>query len=88
MKPTLDENTLLLVQHLDFKSIQVGDIILYHPPAYAFGGLSLICHRVWRVSSKHSVVLTRGDANAGTDGLYITESMYVGTVVGIVKKPR
>ena len=90
MKPTFDESYLLLVQYQDFRSLKIGDIIVWRSPV----GLKfldgqeheLVVHRVWGISSGHSVLLTKGDNNWQVDSVSVTEDMYVGTVVGIIKK--
>lgn len=91
MKPTFDETWLLLVQRKAFADLRIGDIILYRAPdGITFSGQAnaTICHRVWGTSSGHSVVLTKGDANWQVDPVNVTETMYVGTVVGLVRRPR
>ena len=90
MKPTFDENYILLVKKQDFKKLKIGDIILWQCPdsiTWADGKKHfLICHRIWGISSGHSMLLTKGDNNFQIDDIQITEDMYVGTVVGFIKK--
>lgn len=92
MKPTFDENWLLLVQKEDFKTLRIGDVIIYRPPPDVKweDGLSheLIVHRVWGYSSGHSIILCKGDNVDTIDGVHVTEAMYVGTVVGMVRRPK
>ena len=90
MKPTFDENYLLLAQVQKFNSLRVNDIIIWKSPVgYKWDGgieYKLIVHRIWATSSKGSLVLTKGDNNPHVDDLIVTEDMYVGTVVGFIKK--
>lgn len=84
MKPSFDETYVLLADDKPFREIQVNDIILFW--MLHNGQLKIVCHRVWARSSGGSIVLTKGDANKDTDKVHVTEDMYVGRVIGWVKK--
>lgn len=81
MEPTLNEKCFLLVKRTPFKELNIGDIILY----LRSDGV-LIVHRIWGKSSGNTVIICKGDANAGIDREFIYEDMYRGTVIGIIRK--
>lgn len=84
MEPAFNEKWCLLTKKLPFDKIRVTDVILVKVTGYS----GPICHRVIRKSSGGSVLVTMGDANHGEDSWLVTESMYLGTVVGIVRLPE
>lgn len=93
MEPCLNERMWMLVSRAPFKDLRIGDIIIWRPvkPWYPLAPGEtefLICHRVWSRSSQGTFVITKGDANQAPDSDLISESMYVGTVVGTIKRPR
>lgn len=92
MRPTFDETFLLLVTKEPFEELKVGDIIVYkaRPEVFGLKGTEemLVVHRVQRVSSSHSVLMVQGDKNLYPDPLLVNARAYVGTVVGMIKKPR
>lgn len=89
MKPTFDENWLLLVAIPSFSSVHVGDIIVYRAPSgFTHESTDLVVHRVVARSSAGGALITRGDAMLRSDPFLVTESMYVGRVVGLIAKPR
>lgn len=84
MKPLFDENYFLYVEKKPWKDVVPGDIIIYkplHPESFNLLPDSTIVHKVWQKSSGGSVILCWGINNAAPDDEFITESMYVGTVV-------
>lgn len=83
MEPTFNEHCWLLVKKLPFAGLHVGDIILVSYPWCK----APVSHRVIRLSSGGTLVVTKGDANQVEDYGWATESQYIGTVVGIVRKP-
>lgn len=90
MVPAFDETDWLCVRAAPWADVKVGDTILYLSRTRfdADHRLLLIVHSVIRLSSNHSVAICKGFANERPDDELIVESMYRGTVVGIVKKPR
>lgn len=91
MKPALDETYYLLIKQLPWEGIEVGDRIMYESKlSYWIDGRAhhLVVHAVIARSSSGSVLVTQGYANSRPDSELITKSMYRGTVVGSVKKPR
>ena len=86
MKPSFDENYYILVVPrtvYPFSSLKVDDVVLVW--MMIDGELGYVCHRVWRVSSGGSIILTKGDANSRPDPVNLTEQDYVGLVVGWVR---
>lgn len=89
MKPAFDENYSLFVKKLEFESIKIGDVIIVKVAPIKVGEnsfCSYVCHRVIRKSSEGSIVITKGDANSVEDSYFIDKSMYIGTVIAIVRK--
>lgn len=89
MKPTFDEDDLLIVRKTPFKNLKVKDIILYINKELAeVSGCpeAAISHRIIRRSSGGSALILKGDANYSPDDKLVTEDMYVGKVIGIIKK--
>lgn len=90
MEPTFDEDWPLLVQTPSFFSLKVGDVIIYRaarPYDYEGTPISLVCHRIVRRSSGGAALIAKGDHNDRPDDNLITESMYVGLVVGMIRRP-
>ena len=85
MKPTLDENSYVLVRDLPFSDLKVGDIVVYRARG-RLDGYTLIAHRIVRMSSGGSVITCRGDNNSEDDSQLIVESDYVGRIIGWVRK--
>ena len=86
MLPTFEEGDLVVVDHVPFTSLHIGDVIVYSPPC-SLNGASVI-HRVVQNTSQGFV--TKGDNNPYTDpgGRIsdgpITSNCYVGKVVFVV----
>ena len=86
MLPTLEDGDLVVIQHVPFSSLQVGDIIVYNPPCSATG--SSVIHRI--IEPSGGGFITKGDNNLGTDpseGISrgaITADCYVGKVAFVV----
>ena len=85
MKPTLDENSYVLVRDLPFSDLKVGDIVVYRARG-RLDGYTLIAHRIVRMSSGGSALVVRGDANREEDYQIVVEADYVGRVIGWVAK--
>jgi signal peptidase I len=87
MEPTFNEDYYILVEYRPFTSLRVGQIIVYRCEPFDIEGKTYdtVVHRVWRISSGGSVVITKGDANKRIDRELITESMLVGVVTGWVR---
>ncbi len=81
MKPTLDERYWVFAASVPFERVHVGDIILF------YRGPDLIVHRVVRMSSGGSALITKGDALSEADSMLVTEANYVAMVVAIMRKP-
>ena len=60
MKPTLDECSIVAVEHTPYQRLQVGDIVIYRTP----DGVPII-HRLYAKQSGGWMVL--GDNNASID---------------------
>jgi signal peptidase len=81
MIPTLNVGDIIVVKDKDsFKSLQVGDIIVFHSPA---GDGRVIVHRIYSMSiDQYGVAIyTKGDNNPAPDGWVVRESHYIGKVV-------
>ena len=59
-----DEKTYILVEKVDPKTIEVGDVITFH---FAELGGALNTHRVVRVVGDHEAFITRGDNTPAND---------------------
>ena len=62
MRPTLPPGSVVLDEGVKASSVQVGDVITFHPP----GAHSVVTHRIVAISSRPSgsrEATTRGDAN-------------------------
>ncbi len=81
MEPTFNETYVIFSKTLEWSDIRLGDVILYESP---FAPI-IICHRVVSRSSGGTIVLCKGDANSQWDPVFVTESMYRGTVIAGVK---
>lgn len=84
MIPILDDSDWIVVKMLPWATLRQGDIVLYQSKTRGL----LIVHAILRRSSNGSVLLMKGFANPGPDAELVTEDMYRGTVVGVVKRPR
>ncbi|NHV97248.1 MAG: signal peptidase I [Thaumarchaeota archaeon] len=81
MIPTLNVGDIIVVKDKDsFKSLQVGDIIVFHSPA---GDGRVIVHRIYSMNiDQYGVAIyTKGDNNPAPDGWVVRESHYIGKVV-------
>jgi signal peptidase len=81
MIPTLNVGDIIVVKDKDsFKSLQVGDIIVFHSPA---GDGRVIVHRIYSMTiDQYGVAIyTKGDNNPAPDGWVVRESHYIGKVV-------
>ena len=86
MRPTLlDHDLILYAKGIDFASIQVGDIVLFHSPENRYGDNTLVCHRV--VYRTRTNLVTKGDNNPAMDPYRVEESMLYGKLVGVVRGP-
>lgn len=73
MAPTIPAYSLCLVDtHVDYDSLQVGDIIVYDRP---YDHMQVV-HRIIAIFDEG--VLTKGDANPVDDGILLTEADITG----------
>jgi len=89
MEPGLNEKYFLLVKKMEWKSVKVGDVIIFRiPRPYIYKGqaFNTMCHRVVQKSSEGTFVLTKGDHNDIMDSILISEDDYIGTVVGSIRR--
>lgn len=84
MIPAIDESDWIVVKMLPWATLRQGDIVLYQSKTRSL----LIVHAILRRSSNGSMLLMKGYANPGPDAELVTEDMYRGTVVGVIKRPR
>ena len=77
MAPTIPAYSLCLVDtHVDYDSLQVGDIIVYDRP---YDHMQVV-HRIIAIFDEG--VLTKGDANPVDDGILLTEADITGVYLG------
>lgn len=87
MRPTLLDNDLILyAKGIDFASVKVGDIVLFHNPENRKGEDTLVCHRV--VYRTRTNLVTKGDNNPAMDPFRVEEKMLYGKLVGVVRGPE
>ena len=73
MAPTIPAYSLCLIDtHVDYDSLQVGDIIVYDRP---YDHMQVV-HRIIAIFDEG--VLTKGDANPVDDGILLTEADITG----------
>ena len=84
MRPTLLDHDLILYEKgIDFASIEIGDIVLYHNPEKHNGEDTLVCHRV--IYRTRSSLTTKGDNNPSMDPFRVEENMLYGKLVGVIR---
>lgn len=91
MLPAIDENCWVVMRMLPWSDIRPGDIVMYASrTTHHFGAYTsnLILHAVWARSSGGSVLILKEYANDRPDRELVTQDMYRGTLVAILKKPR
>jgi signal peptidase I len=76
MKPTLDENSVVAVEIVDFGQLRQGDIVIYRDAA----GVSIV-HRLYQQTGARWLVL--GDNNPAVDHEAVTPANLVGRVCAI-----
>jgi signal peptidase I len=76
MKPTLDENSVVTVEAVDFNQLQKGDIVIYRDAT----GVPIV-HRLYEQSGARWLVL--GDNNPAVDHEAVTSANLVGRVCAI-----
>lgn len=84
MEPGLNESHWIAVKKLPWKDMRETDVILYQSKKTDL----IVVHAVWRRSSGGSALICKGWHNPTIDDELVTEDMYLGTVVGIIKRPR
>ena len=82
MAPTIPAYSLCLIDtHVDYDSLQTGDIIVYDRP---YDHMQVV-HRIIAIFDEG--VLTKGDANPVDDGILLTEGdiygVYLGHIPGV-----
>lgn len=83
MEPAFNEHYYLLVKKIPYHDTRIGDVILANEPCCDIP----VCHRIIRKSGGGSLLVLKGDNNLTPDRFWITESQYIGIVVGIIRKP-
>ena len=78
MRPTFDQNAILLTEPARFEDIRVGDIVTFNHPAYPVP----VVHRV--LEKRGNRFWSRGDANGQMDNIYITRENFDRRVFGII----
>jgi signal peptidase I len=78
MRPTFDQNAILLTEPAQFDDIRVGDIVTFKHPAYPVP----VVHRV--LEKRGDRFWSRGDANGRMDDIYITRENFDRRVFGII----
>jgi len=78
MRPTFDQNAILLTEPANFDDIRVGDIVTFKHPAYPVP----VVHRV--LEKRGDRFWSRGDANGRMDDIYITRENFDRRVFGII----
>ena len=77
MAPTIPAYSLCLIDtHVDYDSLQTGDIIVYDRP---YDHMQVV-HRIIAIFNEG--VLTKGDANPVDDGILLTEADITGVYLG------
>lgn len=76
MKPTLDENSVVTVEVVNYDDLRTGDIVIYRDAA----GLPIV-HRLHHKDGNHWIVL--GDNNSSVDRETVTNTNLVGRVCAI-----
>lgn len=76
MKPTLDENSVVAVETVDFAQLRQGDIVIYRDAA----GVPIV-HRLYQQTGVRWIVL--GDNNPAVDHEAVTPANLVGRVCAI-----
>lgn len=76
MEPVIKINSIVMLEPVDFKDIEEGDIIRYT----SYQGYSIM-HRV--VSKQSSYIVTKGDANETKDAFVVLPNQVTGRVVNI-----
>jgi len=81
MHPTLENGDLIVVYREDFKSLKVGDIIVFNSPVYNVR----VVHRIKdiRFVDGEMVLITQGDNNRVPDPGYVREENYIGKYAGV-----
>ena len=76
MEPTIQVNSIVMLEPVEFKDIEVGDVIRYT----SYRGFSVL-HRV--IAKNSSYVVTQGDANAKPDEFVVLAEQITGRVTSI-----
>jgi signal peptidase len=76
MEPTIQVNSIVMLEPVEFKDIEVGDVIRYT----SYRGFSVL-HRV--IAKNSSYVVTQGDANAKPDEFVVLAEQITGRVKSI-----
>lgn len=76
MTPTIEVNSLLLLEKKDYNDLDIDDIIMFKTRAYG-----LVTHRI--IDKADGGFITKGDNNELVDNWVVTEDMYKGTVSSI-----
>lgn len=75
MSPTMPVGTIIVVKHIDFNDLQVGDVITYK----TYSGDFNVTHRIHSINKNNQTVITKGDATTNLD-----EPVSASRIVGVV----
>jgi len=79
MSPAIGTGSLVITRSINPYSIEIGDVITYHPPATPD---SLVVHRVVGIDNGSPLSFrTKGDANESFDAYLVPADVVVGQVV-------
>jgi signal peptidase I, archaeal type len=76
MEPEYKTNSIVIIKKVDYKDIEVGDVISFRPPSLSN---NLAFHRV--IEIKDEGFVTKGDNNEFADRDIITEKEFIGIEV-------
>ena len=76
MEPQYKTNSIVIIKKVDYKEIEVGDVISFRPPSLSN---NLAFHRV--IEIKDEGFVTKGDNNEFADRDIITEKEFIGIEV-------
>lgn len=82
MVPTLNIGDLLIVQGVNSRNLQIGDVIVFKPPYPYWRGVPWV-HRIIdkRIRANEVEYRTKGDANISPDPFWIKSSNIIGKVL-------
>jgi len=78
MRPTFDQNAILLTESARFDDIRIGDIVTFRHPSYPVP----VVHRI--LEKRGDRFWSKGDSNGRMDDIYITRENFDRRVFGII----